>query len=366
MSVPNTVSGRLRAVVGGTGSKPATNLLRFQYGFYALALWSVVGVFLVLTGDEMLFYGLVGLVFAGGFALLGYGVGRRSRVAWFLGMLYPGMFQVIFGLPLLVDGHSVLGLLQLGIGVCFLYFGLTGRSALGDTSTRETGTATGDDVEGETSEDGGLWDGADDDADAATKADDGDASEADTTASEPSAGTDGSPTASTADAPDDEATTSGTGPSGAGDGPAGDLPSPPSDTEQRPEVADDEASAKPDPTAGGPDDQSSSTAEDRPSSSVPDEYASALADPDPETRQATVENMVGAVDEGEVAPGAAVSLLADRLESDDVTTVKTAACEVLGDIGTDDARDVLEEHRLDPDTEVSRAAARAVRELRTD
>lgn len=52
--------------------------------------------------------------------------------------------------------------------------------------------------------------------------------------------------------------------------------------------------------------------------------------------------------------------LVERLDAETETSVRRELCLALGDLGTDEARRTLEEHRLDVDPEVSAAAAEAL------
>ncbi|WP_121820712.1 HEAT repeat domain-containing protein [Halostella salina] len=92
------------------------------------------------------------------------------------------------------------------------------------------------------------------------------------------------------------------------------------------------------------------------------EYASALSASDPATREDGVRQVSAAVESGDLPPTAAMDLLQEPLGDDD-PGVRAAVCEALATIGTDAARDALRDLRLDPDSQVSRAATQAYRTL---
>lgn len=109
-----------------------------------------------------------------------------------------------------------------------------------------------------------------------------------------------------------------------------------------------------------------SEAADESTSQQPDgavaEYRDDLTAEDPAVRETAVLNLTDAVAEGAVPDQSAIDAITDRLD-DDASAVRVAACEALGRIGTTDIEPRLQDLRIDRDSEVSRAASRALRNI---
>lgn len=90
------------------------------------------------------------------------------------------------------------------------------------------------------------------------------------------------------------------------------------------------------------------------------EYSAGIDADDPSTRRRAVRRVTGAVENDDLSPSAAVDILRGAVRDDD-PAVRVAVCEALGAAGTEAAKDELDRLRLDPDSDVSRAATRANR-----
>lgn len=66
--------------------------------------------------------------------------------------------------------------------------------------------------------------------------------------------------------------------------------------------------------------------------------------------------------DGNVSDQTVVDALAARLDDED-SDVRAAACEAIGQLGLEQAKPPLEGLRIDPDSQVSRAASHALRQL---
>jgi hypothetical protein len=91
-------------------------------------------------------------------------------------------------------------------------------------------------------------------------------------------------------------------------------------------------------------------------------YRDDLDDPDPAVREAAVADLADAVADDAVPDQAVIDALAVRLDDEDAA-VRVAACDALGDLGAAEVTAELRELRIDPDTDVSRAASRALRDI---
>lgn len=116
------------------------------------------------------------------------------------------------------------------------------------------------------------------------------------------------------------------------------------------------------PTARDRKETDTAEADARESDPVSD-HREKLTAADPTTRQEAVRSIADAAAGTAVAEQKAIDALVDRLENDDVAEVRVTACEALGQLGaeTDRARALLKDYRLDSDSDVSRAASRALR-----
>lgn len=90
------------------------------------------------------------------------------------------------------------------------------------------------------------------------------------------------------------------------------------------------------------------------------EYSTGIDADDPSARRQAVRRVTGAVENDVLSPSAAVDILRTAVRDDD-PAVRVAVCEALGAAGTEAAKDELDRLRLDPDSDVSRAATRANR-----
>lgn len=93
-----------------------------------------------------------------------------------------------------------------------------------------------------------------------------------------------------------------------------------------------------------------------------DDYQDALTASDPSTRATAVRDLADDLETDGTPDQAAIDALAERLDDDD-PSVRSAACEALGRLGAERARPRLEDCRIDPDPDVSRAASRALRNM---
>jgi hypothetical protein len=100
--------------------------------------------------------------------------------------------------------------------------------------------------------------------------------------------------------------------------------------------------------------------ENAPAESQTEKHETAITADDPSTRERGVRRIAEAVEAGDLDPSAAVDVLRKAV-SDDDPAVRVAVCEALGVAGTEAARDELDRLRIDPDSDVSRAATRANR-----
>jgi HEAT repeat protein len=90
------------------------------------------------------------------------------------------------------------------------------------------------------------------------------------------------------------------------------------------------------------------------------EYTTGIDAEDPSTRRQAVKRVTGAVENDDLSPSAAVDILGGAVRDDD-PAVRVAVCEALGAAGTEAAKDELDRLRVDPDSDVSRAATRVNR-----
>lgn len=121
------------------------------------------------------------------------------------------------------------------------------------------------------------------------------------------------------------------------------------------ETHTDESSAV--PTDPDPDDGA-----DGKDTNVIATYRDELTADDPAVRASAVRGLADAVADEEVPDQTVIDALSERLD-DDASSVRIAACEALGRLGADDVSSRLRDLRIDPDTDVSRAATRALQDL---
>ncbi|WP_255150040.1 HEAT repeat domain-containing protein [Halorarius halobius] len=331
------------------------HLRRYEYGLYAIGtLMTVGGLFLLgelmSLGSSWLMStvvpaGMVGILIMAVWAFgAGLAVRRGSTVGYYVGMLY----LVFVGLALF---------LMIPFAVIVGYFGYSGKPVLGEDVSGRFDT---DDTAPESTDEPAAGPTAD--AAAISDAEPGTVSSASSeTASDSGPAAGPSPTADAAtpgSGPPEPPTSDSSGPpSGGAAATAGDT-----DPVDAPDGADAEPADASDPTA----DDAEATPDETPDESGPDEralteYDERLTAGDATERRAACEDLATAVDAGEVPVDPAVERLVERLETDDDSAVRQAACEALGVAGTADAEQALEAHRLDPDTATSKAASRALR-----
>ncbi|MFB6109589.1 MAG: HEAT repeat domain-containing protein [Halodesulfurarchaeum sp.] len=88
-----------------------------------------------------------------------------------------------------------------------------------------------------------------------------------------------------------------------------------------------------------------------------------LSHEDPAERISGIENLTQAAESGSVSMETATKVLTSLTESKWPTSVRVAAIEALGTLEAEEVSDRLKEYRLDTDTEVSKAATKALRKL---
>lgn len=115
---------------------------------------------------------------------------------------------------------------------------------------------------------------------------------------------------------------------------------------------------------GVADDSEDMTGEEPPADEFLDStHVEGLTASDVDARVTAVEQLASAVADGSVDAADAVRGLETHAVDDDAPAVREAACTALADVGTPTARSVLEDLRLDPDGDVSRAATQGLRTM---
>lgn len=336
----------------------ARNIAWFRKGLIGLGAVQIVLGMLVFVGIGTMPVGgqFIGVVLGGILVtavppiVIGIGISKRPTVGWYAGMVLTVIYIAgsVFALP-----SSLLGVI---VYAAIGYLGYTGRPALhrvyGDEvvpSENEESEQPSANTDSETS--------AEREGDTAKLR----AANADSSARPTVDGSVGSATS----APDTGRTTSSERSEPAKrDGT--DAPGKSSEViEKAPKGQTEAEKSTADADGSGQSQQEDSKIDTEESDTFDplNEYQSGLTSDDPTTRQETIRALADAATAEDIPDQAVIDALSKRLSDDENTEVRVTACEALGRLRTDNGRaqSVLQDHRLDADTKVSRAASRALR-----
>ncbi|WP_226006712.1 HEAT repeat domain-containing protein [Natrinema salinisoli] len=284
--------------------------------------------------------------------IAGIGLSRLATPSWYLGMLVCGFNTVVslFAFP-----AGLVTVILFG-GLCYL--GYTGRPALsrvygaGLTTDSET-PRTEEQAELDPKQGVAVADSTAESRTDATTSPLDQSSNSESTGGGPSAAADTEPEP-TAPSSSVTANTQQTVASADDDGATSTTDSPVADEDVRAVAADaaereDSVDTEPGSHGGTPD--------------ALDGLEAKLNDDQPSTRKAAVEELADGVSENAIPTGPAADAITARLDDPDAD-VRVAACDAIGRLEISQAKSSLRDLRIDPDREVSRAASRALRQLK--